>query len=348
MFMNLVRILLILLGLTISFQDALGIEKRALVIGVGTYGEDSEWSETHGNNDANAMEKSIQTIGFNNATILVNNQANKTSILTQLTVLYDSCRKGDIVLLYFAGHGQLIADYNGDELDGYDESLVLYGAPKSYDALYNNEHHLLDDELSEIINQFRIKLGDEGEFILIVDAGFGWSSLGTHHQYDRGGSLPLESSEESHPFEMIGKYETGIMDDLPFSTPSARYANLFHISAARIKDQASEINGNGILTLAVTRSFEDLNDSTNYQDWYTAISTYAIALDNQTPLAEGDSEVLVFHLYNLVEGADFDNFDVQNTTETMSVQEINILSNIKERIKEEFKQGVGNPNFAAF
>jgi hypothetical protein len=226
---------------------------------------------------------------------------------------------------------------------------VLFGAPKTYDALYNNENHFLDDELSAIINRFRIKLGDGGEFILIVDAGFGWSSTGVDNKYDRGGSLPLEASKESHPFEMIGKYEIGILDDQPFSTPSASYASLFHVSAARIDNKATEINCNGILTLAVTRSLEDLSDSISYQDWFVSINTHATALNkNQPPMAEGNSNVFVFHLYNLVEGADYINYDILDTTETMSKQAVNILSNLKERLKEEFKQDAVNPDFGAY
>ncbi|MFT7592423.1 MAG: putative caspase-like protein [bacterium] len=117
MFINVAKMCVALICFTSFSVHSLAIEKRALVIGVGNYGEDSEWSETHGDNDAKAVEASIKTIGFNNTIKLVNNQASKKSILRHLNTILDSCKKGDIVLFYFAGHGQLVVDYNGDELD---------------------------------------------------------------------------------------------------------------------------------------------------------------------------------------------------------------------------------------
>ncbi len=338
------------LMLFLGLVHAHGIEKRGLIIGLGDYGPDSEWSETHGDHDANSMVDKVKTIGFNNVSKLVNNQATKENIITHLNTLFDSCKKGDIVLLYFAGHGQLIADYNGDESDGYDESLVLYNAPKNYDALYNNENHLLDDELSEIVNKFRIKLGSEGQFLLMVDAGFGWSGSAAFHRYERGGSLPFEASKESHDFDKIGLYETGIIDDLPFSMPSSGHANLFHVSANQIKGTAREVNGNGILTLAITRSFEMLHDSMDYQTWFSNIKLHSSKMSNmQIPLAEGNGSIVVFNFYNKVEGSDYNSdYAVQDTTSTTSAQEINILSDLKDRLIKEHNNSVNSPDFGTF
>lgn len=335
------------LTIFLGLLNANAIEKRGLIIGLGDYGPDTEWYETHGDHDANSMLEKVKTIGFNNVSKLVNNQATKQNILSHINSIYDSCSKGDIVLLYFAGHGQLIVDYNGDESDGYDESLVLYNAPKYYDALYNNENHLLDDELSEIVNRFRIKLGVDGQFLLMVDAGFGWSGSAAVFPYERGGSLPLEANRETHDFEKIGLYETGIIDDLPFSMPSAGHANLFHVSANHIMGTARELNGNGILTLAITRSFENLNDSMDYEAWFKKIKWYSSKMDDiQVPLAEGNGSTVVFDLYNQTEGSDYDaDYAIQDTTATTSAQEINILSNLKDRLIEEHNNSADSPDF---
>ena len=329
---------------------AKAIEKRALIVGLGNYGPDTEWLKTHGDHDANIMAKEIKSIGFNHYKKLLNNQATKKNILGELNALYDSCKQGDIVLFYFAGHGQLILDYNAEEQDGYDESLVLYNAPKSFDAVYNNEAHLLDDEISEIVNRFRIKLGSEGQFILIVDAGFGWSNAEGNNQFERGGALPLEANLETHSFEKIGLYETGIIDDLPFSIPSDGYANLFHVSANQIRGTAQELNGNGVLTLAITRSFEELNDSTDYEKWFNSIESFSLKmLPNQTPIAEGNGSTVVFDLYNRTEGSDYKtNYAIQDTTKTLSDEEIKILSDLKDQLIEEHNNDIGNPDFGVF
>jgi len=148
MFMNVVKSFVFSTITLLTFTSANAIEKKALIIGIGSYPQETGWSQINGDKDANVVEESLKGIGFRNTTKLINSQATKVNILDQLNTMLDSCQQGDVVLFYFAGHGQLILDYDADELDGYDESLVLYGAPKQYDALYKNENHLLDDELS--------------------------------------------------------------------------------------------------------------------------------------------------------------------------------------------------------
>ena len=45
--------------------------------------------------------------------------------------LIDRVQRGDIAYFHYSGHGQQIADDNGDEADGYDETLVAIDAPYS-------------------------------------------------------------------------------------------------------------------------------------------------------------------------------------------------------------------------
>jgi hypothetical protein len=347
MFMNLVKSALLLM-VTITFcQASFAIEKKAILIGIGDYPEDGGWQKTSGDNDVSAMEKSIKSIGFNNITKLVNKQATKSNIISELQHILDSCQPGDIVLFYFAGHGQLIQDFNADEYDGYDESLVLYNAPKEYDALYKNESHLLDDELSEIINNFRIVLGSKGEFISIIDAGFGWSTDDAN-DYVRGGAKPLEAVYQTHPFKNIGLFEAGIIDDQPFSIPSNGHANLFHLSANMISKEGLELNGNGILTLAFTRSLEELDDSSSYEDWAAMVSKFSAEIStNQTIQMEGDAEQIVFDYYRKINGSDFETFHVQNTNDTMTAQEQDMLQNISNIIKQEYNMDPGSGEFGS-
>jgi metacaspase-1 len=346
MFMNSVKLFAILFGMLYVSTNTFGAEKRALLVGIGTYTVDSDWGQTHGDNDVVSMSKTLQSIGFNNITKIVNSQATKSQIILSLNQIYDACAVGDVVLFYFSGHGQLILDYNADELDGYDESLVCYGAPKNYDALYKNENHLLDEELSEIINKFRMKLSELGEFICVVDAGYGWNKKTSSH-YTRGGALPLEYNYETHPFENIGKNEVGIIDDLPFSRPYPSYAHLFNISASDIMNVAYELNGNGLLTLAFARSLELPLDSMNYQDLFESIKkNMQLLLSDQTPAAEGLSDVVVFHLFPK-QGTKTQDL-LYMAEHSATVQETVILNNITKALKEEFTRNAKNPEFGVY
>ena len=62
--------------------------------------------------------------------------------------LLKGAERGDRLVFHFSGHGSQIADIDGDEDDGADELLCLYGMdwndPKTY---------LLDDEIHEWTQQ---------------------------------------------------------------------------------------------------------------------------------------------------------------------------------------------------
>ncbi len=347
MFMNVVKSFVFSTITLLTFTSANAIEKKALIIGIGSYPQETGWSQINGDKDANVVEESLKGIGFRNTTKLINSQATKVNILDQLNTMLDSCQQGDVVLFYFAGHGQLILDYDADELDGYDESLVLYGAPKQYDALYKNENHLLDDELSDIINKFRIKLGPQGEFIVVIDAGFGWMSTSTTH-ITRGGAYPLEEKFESHSFSNIGKFESGILDDQPFSVPSKGHAHLFHLTANTINSMAMEVNGNGVLTLSFTRSLEELSDSVSYEVWFHTVQSHGNEIvQGQHIDAEGETDDLVFNHYHKIQGSDCETFAVEDVTETMSAQEMDMLKNIENYIQEEYNSDSGKGEFGS-
>ncbi|MFT5722973.1 MAG: hypothetical protein ACI9JN_000078 [Bacteroidia bacterium] len=173
---------------------------------------------------------------------------------------------------------------------------------------------MLDEELRAIINRFRIKLGEFGEFIVIVDAGFGWDSH-SDEKYTRGGNLLLEPSYQMHTFAHTGKNEIGIMDDQPFSIPSTGYANLFHLSANQIHSVAHELNGNGILSLAFARELEELTDSISYESFYQSVKVHAYQMyKNQIVVAEGDIETIIFNFYLKTHGSSVQTFNATDTT----------------------------------
>ena len=47
----------------------------------------------------------------------------KKNIQKALSWLVEDCKSGDSLVFYFSGHGLRQPDFNGDELDGYDETI---------------------------------------------------------------------------------------------------------------------------------------------------------------------------------------------------------------------------------
>lgn len=65
------------------------------------------------------------------------------NIRAALRWLVHGCQSGDSLVFHYSGHGSQVRDCNGDELDGYDESLVPVD--------YKSEGKLLDDEINATI-----------------------------------------------------------------------------------------------------------------------------------------------------------------------------------------------------
>lgn len=162
-------LMLLLLGCTIQLEAT----KRALIIGIGTYPEESGWSTISGDKDIAIVEKTLLANGFkqDDIAVLANSLATHDAIVHSFETLVQSSQKGDIVYIHFSGHGQLITDTNGDEPNGFDESWIPYDARNVYTkGIYEGENHLVDDQLNAMLHQLRTKVGQTGKIIVIADA----------------------------------------------------------------------------------------------------------------------------------------------------------------------------------
>src|SRR5690606_38059030 len=160
-----------LLALLFSIQ-LFSSEKHALIIAIGDYPAEGGWSQISSANDVPLIKSALLTQGFaeSNITTLIDNQATKQGIEDAFTALAKRIKKGDIVVIHYSGHGQQIFDDNGDEVDGLDEAIVPYDAFVKYTNNYKGENHLRDDELGNIIANFRNKLGENGQLLVILDS----------------------------------------------------------------------------------------------------------------------------------------------------------------------------------
>ncbi|MGB8509781.1 MAG: caspase family protein, partial [Pyrinomonadaceae bacterium] len=125
---------ILLLSLCLLFiltkADAARSADRALVVGVEKYG-DNRVPETPGCvQDATQTAEFLHTrYGFdtNSIKILTNEEATAANVAQQFrSWLIEGTQPGDRVFFLYAGHGSQLPDDNGDETDGWDETIAPY------------------------------------------------------------------------------------------------------------------------------------------------------------------------------------------------------------------------------
>ena len=169
------RLLVCLMMLLVLFPSTYAQTKRALLVGISDYSTYSKsasgkWSNIHGANDVELISKTLKLQGFK-TTSITNKKATARGIRSGLKALTKSCRKGDVVFIHLSCHGQPFEDKNGDEEDGWDESIIPYDALKVYSkGKYEGTNHILDDELHNYFQKIRQAIGPKGFLCVVIDA----------------------------------------------------------------------------------------------------------------------------------------------------------------------------------
>lgn len=195
---------MILIGLLACFCTTLVAQpqKHALLMGISQY--PTGWPETAGAQDALDLSQLLLSQGFPAplTTLLTEAQAQRDGIQAALEALYERVRAGDVVVIYFSGHGNTLPDDDGDETeDGLDEAIAPYDAPNGQPS----DRYLRDDQIGDWIVAFSRKLGPSGHLLFILDACFsGEANRGISryakggHSAARSGSGPLASDSYPH------------------------------------------------------------------------------------------------------------------------------------------------------
>jgi uncharacterized caspase-like protein len=125
---------------------------RALLVGIDHY-EDSRVPATPGAVlDARSLADVVRDrFGFpaGSVKLLIDQEATSERIVQELqSWLIAGTQPGDRVFFFYAGHGSQLADDNGDEEDGKDETLAPYDVRPA-----TGEHEIRDDALNGVIAQ---------------------------------------------------------------------------------------------------------------------------------------------------------------------------------------------------
>lgn len=171
--LNMKRIFLSLL-LLVCISAVSFAARHALIVGISNYKKISQpqlaWGNIHGANDAQILRRTLLQQGFS-AKVLTDSRATARNIRKALTQLAMKTKVGDIVYIHFSCHGQPVEDTDGDEPDGWDESIVAYDAARKYSkSLYQGESHIIDDELNRYVSAIRRNAGKDGFVYVVVDA----------------------------------------------------------------------------------------------------------------------------------------------------------------------------------
>lgn len=167
---------LLLVSLVIISSSVSAQNKYALLVGVSKYpANDSKhqfWGNLSSDKDLDLLKKTLPKQGFSAEHIytLENENVTPEGIEKAVENLCQQLAKGDIVILHFSGHGQQITDLDGAEDDFLDEAFVCYNAPTTYYEGYKGEDHLTDDQINVLISKIRIKLGDNGNLLVLFDS----------------------------------------------------------------------------------------------------------------------------------------------------------------------------------
>lgn len=295
---------------TVHAQDL--PEKRALIIAIGNYPdpERNGYGVINAQNDVPLIQNALARQGFSttNINVLSEAEADRDGMLNALNELVASTNHGDIVVFHFSGHGDQITDDNGDELDGYDEVLVPYGAPghaffKSgrEAAKYRGDRHIRDDELGMYFQRLRQKAGPKGNIVVWLDACYsGTGTRAATGPQPRGNAtpigLPADTRQSTQAEERGGVYEI-TSSTRGEATELAPFIVISASGQAELNYETTDSKGKpvGSLSLALSRTLSQQSSGSTYQALFDLVSVQMSALaPHQSPQLEGDVYTAIF------------------------------------------------------
>ena len=282
--------------------------KFALIIAISHYSSDSGWDQLSSANDVALIESALIAHRFSQEDIakLDGRRIDRQDILNEIRrKLIDKATEGDIVFFHYSGHGHRITDNNHDELDGYDEVLVPYNAPRRPPADYDGARHLRDDDIGSLILDLRRKLGPTGDLILSLDSCYS-GTLARGNARARGDPDPI-GEPQPRGADPVGIDTGGGFADTGFASPASSTANESTLSpytvfsASRHNQLAYETRDEnkkevGSLSLGISRSLLRSNADSTYREVFVQVQKVMAASPGvrNTPQVEGSLDRKLF------------------------------------------------------
>ncbi len=282
-------------------------EKKALLIGIGKYPEESGWKSLNAINDIDYLKNILPLRGFPvaNITTLVNENATKEGIEHAVSKLIAAAKPGDIIMFHFSGHGQQITDDSTDEADGFDEAWVPYDAQARYSPTprptapaYRGEKHIRDDQVGKWLDSLSRNVGSTGSILVCIDACH--SGTATRSQ-----QLGVVRGDPT-PFKIPGKKNErivgalGVAENDFFGSDGGTKANVVTFSASsptQVNYETIDANNKGVgsLTYSFSKALADLPANASYSDLFFRVKAMIQAwIPAQFPMMEGNGRQQLF------------------------------------------------------
>lgn len=239
---------------TLQLSNPDGGEVRALVIGIDDYQHVRKLKGATA--DAHDINSSLRTMGVRDVTALIDDQADRSNVLREISALVERTRNNDIVFLSIAGHGSQEPErIKGSQPDGMEDVFLLPGfAPTPT----GSQQRILGSEFNHFIRQFELR---GAKVIFVADTCHG------------GGMVrDIDPRAAEMSFRQIPNY-TLLVDELkPVSDPSDPRSELdldhtAFLAAVDRNTKAPEVRVPGIdglrgaLSYAVARAIEGNADA---------------------------------------------------------------------------------------
>ncbi|EIE90210.1 hypothetical protein RO3G_14921 [Rhizopus delemar RA 99-880] len=209
-------------------------KKKALLIGINYMGADDENIELSGCIDdvENIKEFLISMYNFEekNMTILTDDfprhskfYPSRENILDAMRCLVEDAQPNDSLFLHYSGHGSRVKDLDGDEEDGYDETIL----PADFREFEGTSGHILDDTMHDIL----VKPLCKGcRLTCIFDTCHSGTALDLPFIYSTKGVL-----KEHNLFKMAGKGFVSIGKLIVSGDMSNAYSDLIELVKGLLK-----------------------------------------------------------------------------------------------------------------
>ncbi len=272
-------------------------KRRALIIAVGDYPEESGWTDIASARDARALKRALRRKGFGrrDVRVLADEKASAEGIRAALAALVERSGEGDVVLVHYSGHGHQITDEDNppEEADGFDEVLVPWGAPLKPEAGYDGSKHIRDDELGKWLERLRERVGPDGAVVMTVDACHSGTITRSRAAVRGATGGPIGAPAEG---TAAGSGEDSGFD---MSTGGADRAPLVVVSAASSDQGAMEVLAEdgepmGSLTWAFVRALERATELETFDEAFAQMDEAIRAkVPGQRPQLFGDGDAFV-------------------------------------------------------
>jgi hypothetical protein len=270
-------------GCTAQAVEVGGRRQLALLVGVGKYKSSAVHSLAGPPHDVRRLTRLLtEQYGFppENVCTLVDEQATTESFRAAFQrSLVDRARPGDLAVVYFSGHGSRAPDANGDEPDGWDETLLFH------DARTGDVHDLLDDEVNDLLARLHARTPN---IVFISDS----CHSGT---VTRGEGAGTFAARFEPPEGLDRATAPGPTGGAPGRWAPAGLPGIVVFSAASDGTTALEQDGRGVFTDALIQALgQPGHGPLSYAQVARQVPPLVAASSPQIPSFQGDLDRAVF------------------------------------------------------